>query len=146
MSFIGGVKFKRNYELGVKFRYQGGAPYTPLDPVASQVNYLSTGSGVLDYSRFNTMRLGAFHAMDIRLDKKWNFRNWSFDLYLDVTNVYGGAQPQFPQYTFQRTDDNAAFATTDGQPVRPDGSNAIPYVIRDNDPVIIPTIGFIVAF
>lgn len=146
LSLIGGYKFKRNYELGVKFRYQGGAPYTPFDDAASQQNYLSTGVGTLNYNRFNDLRLGAFHALDIRLDKKWNFKNWALDLYLDVTNVYGGVQPQYPQYTFQRTDDNSAFATTDGQPVRSDGSNAIPYVIKESDPVIIPTIGFIIAF
>lgn len=146
LSFIGGYKFKHNYELGVKFRYQGGSPYTPFDPVASQINYLSIGSGIADYTQFNSMRLGAFHAMDVRLDKKWNFRKWLFDLYLDVTNVYGSKQPRYPQYTFERTADNSAFATTDGKPVKPDGSNAVPYIIRDSDPVIIPTLGFIVAF
>ncbi|MCB0699580.1 MAG: TonB-dependent receptor [Chitinophagales bacterium] len=146
LSFIGGYKFRRNYELGVKFRYQGGAPYTPFDATASQQNYLSTGQGTLNYALFNTLQLQPFHAMDVRLDKKWNYRKWSLDVYIDVTNVYGSVQPQFPQYTFQRTTDNSAFATTDGQPVKTDGSNAIPYIIDNSDPVIIPTIGFIVAF
>lgn len=146
LSFIGGYKFKRNYELGVKFRYQGGAPYTPFDPVASQLNYISIGAGTPDNTQFNDARLGAFHAMDIRLDKKWNFQKWSLDVFIDVTNVYGSVQPQYPQYTFERTPDNSAFATTDGQAVRADGSNAIPYVIRESDPVTIPSIGFIIAF
>ncbi len=146
LSFIGGYKFKRNYELGVKFRYQGGAPYTPFDGAASQLNYATTGTGILDYSRFNTQRLAGFHAMDIRIDKKWNFNKWALDVYLDVTNVYGSNQPQYPRYTFERTTDNTAFATTDGQPLKADGSNAIPYIIRGSDPVVIPTIGFILAF
>lgn len=146
LSFIGGYKFKRNYELGIKFRYQGGAPYTPLDIDASQASYLSTGTGVQDYTMFNDNRLAAFHSMDIRIDKKWNFRNWTLDLYLDVTNVYRSAQPQYPQFTFARTADNSAFQTTDGQPIRQDGSNGIPYIIDDADPVVIPTIGFIVEF
>lgn len=146
LSFIGGYKFKRNYELGVKFRYQGGAPYTPFDPVASQRNYISTGVGTPDNTQFNDARLGSFHAMDIRLDKKWNFNKWSLDVFIDITNVYGSVQPQYPQYTFERTQDNSAFATTDGQPVRADGSNAVPFVIRESDPVTIPSIGFILAF
>lgn len=146
LSFIGGYKFKRNYELGVKFRYQGGAPYTPFDPVASQLNYLSTGAGTPDNSQFNSQRLGSFNSMDIRLDKKWNFDKWALDVFIDVTNVYRSAQPQYPQYTFERTPDNSAFATTDGQSVRQDGSNAVPFVITDSDPVVIPTIGFILAF
>lgn len=146
LSFIGGYKFKRNYELGVKFRYQGGAPYTPFDLAASQQNYLTTGAGVADNSQFNNLRLGAFNAMDIRIDKKWNFRKWALDVFIDVSNVYGSVSPQYPQYTFERTPDNSAFATTNGQAVQPDGSNAIPYIIKESDPVTIPSIGFIVAF
>jgi hypothetical protein len=146
LSFIGGYKFRRNYELGVKFRYQGGAPYTPFDMAASQRNYMSTGVGINDFSQFNQLRLGSFHSMDVRIDKKWNYKKWSLDLFLDVSNVYGSVQPEYPRYTFQRTADNTAFQTTDGQPVRGDGSNAVPLILRENDAVIIPTIGFIVEF
>lgn len=146
LSFIGGYKFRRNYELGVKFRYQGGAPYTPFDMAASQRNYLSTGVGINDFSQFNQLRLGSFHSMDVRIDKKWNYKKWSLDLFLDVSNVYGSVQPEYPRYTFQRTADNTAFQTTDGQPVRGDGSNAVPLILRETDAVIIPTIGFIVEF
>lgn len=146
LSFIGGYKFKRNYELGVKFRYQGGAPYTPFDPVASQLNYISTGVGTPDNSQFNDARLGAFHALDIRLDKKWNFQKWSLDVFIDITNVYRSVSPQYPQYTFERNEDNTAFATTDGQSVRADGSNAVPFIIREGEPVSVPSIGFILAF
>ncbi|HLO70693.1 MAG TPA: TonB-dependent receptor [Flavipsychrobacter sp.] len=146
LSFIGGYKFRRNYELGVKFRYQGGAPYTPFDMAASQRNYLSTGTAVYDYSQFNQLRLGSFHSMDIRLDKKWNYRKWSLDVYVDITNLYRSVQPEYPKYTFARTTDNSAFQTTDGQAIKNDGSNAVPLVLQESDAVSIPTIGFIVEF
>lgn len=146
LSFIGGYKFRRNYELGVKFRYQGGAPYTPFDMTASQRNYLSTGAAVYDYSQFNQLRLGSFHSMDIRLDKKWNYKKWSLDVYIDITNLYRSVQPEYPKYTFARTTDNSAFQTTDGQAIKNDGSNAVPLVLQESDAVSIPTIGFIVEF
>lgn len=146
LSFIGGYKFRRNYELGVKFRYQGGAPYTPFDMTASQRNYLSSGAAVYDYSQFNQLRLGSFHSMDIRVDKKWNYRKWSLDVYLDITNLYRSVQPEYPKYTFARTADNSAFQTTDGQAIKSDGSNAVPLVLKESDAVSIPTIGFIVEF
>jgi outer membrane receptor for ferrienterochelin and colicin len=146
LSFIGGYKFRRNYELGVKFRYQGGAPYTPFDMAASQRNYLSTGAAVYDYSQFNQLRLGSFHSMDIRLDKKWNYKKWSLDVYIDITNLYRSVQPEYPKYTFARTTDNSAFQTTDGQAIKNDGSNAVPLVLQESDAVSIPTIGFIVEF
>jgi hypothetical protein len=84
--------------------------------------------------------------MDIRLDKKWNFRKWSLDLYLDVSNVYASVQPEYPKYTFQRTTDNSSFLTTDGQPLRNDGGNAVPLILDEPESTVIPTIGFIVEF
>ncbi|HEY0040284.1 MAG TPA: TonB-dependent receptor, partial [Flavisolibacter sp.] len=57
LSATMGYKLPRNWEIGLKFRYQGGAPYTPFDEAASQLNYLSRGQGILDYARLNTLRL-----------------------------------------------------------------------------------------
>ncbi|MGI9138735.1 MAG: TonB-dependent receptor plug domain-containing protein, partial [Sediminibacterium sp.] len=31
LSLTGGYKFNKNWELGIKYRYQGGTPYTPYD-------------------------------------------------------------------------------------------------------------------
>jgi hypothetical protein len=146
LSFIGGYKFKKNWELGVKFRYQGGAPYTPYDMTASQANYLLLGRGIADNSQFNTARLKPFHGMDARIDKKWNFSKWSLDLYLDITNLYASVQPSVPNFTFKRTEDNKAFATTDGQPLKADGSNAVPVLLSDTRGTPIPTLGFIAEF
>ncbi len=146
LSFIGGYKFKKNWELGVKFRYQGGAPYTPYNMQASQASYLTLGTGVLDYAQFNTLRLSAFNAMDVRVDKKWNFKKWSFDLFLDITNLYASAQPSVPNFTFKRTEDNSGFETTDGAPIKADGSNGKPILLDDNSGTVIPSIGFIMEF
>lgn len=141
-----GKKFRRNWELGLKWRYQGGAPYTPFDEDASRRNYLTIGEGTLDYSRLNTERLGSFNQLDIRIDKKWNFRRTTLDVYIDVTNVLAAANPSFPSYTFKRTADNTNFESTDGQPIKPDGSNAIPYLLPASDAATLPTIGFIFEF
>ncbi len=146
LSFIGGYKFKHNIELGIKFRYQGGAPYSPFNMAASQANYTVLGRGMLDYTKFNTLRLAPFNSLDIRVDKKWNFRKWSLDIYYDMTNAYAAVQPATPTFTFERTSDNKSFLTTDGKSLRPDGSNGIPYIINNSSAVVIPTIGFIVEF
>jgi outer membrane receptor for ferrienterochelin and colicin len=146
LSITTGYKLGRNWELGLKFRFQGGAPYTPFDETASRINYLSTGTGLLDYNRLNTLRLKSFHASDIRIDKKWNFRRLTLDAFIDLTNWYAAKSPGYPQYTFQRNADNTAFVTTDGAPIKPDGSNAIPYILDNEDTQITPTIGFIVEF
>jgi hypothetical protein len=146
LSITWGYKFKRNWELGLKFRYQGGAPYTPFDLQASRLNYLSVGEGILDFTQLNQQRLNAFHASDVRIDKKWNFKGTTFDLFLDVSNWYIAPNPAYPQYTFQRTADNSGFATNNGKPVAADGSNAIPVILQNNDAVVLPTFGFILEF
>ena len=146
LSVTWGYKMKRNWELGLKFRYQGGAPYTPFDETASRLNYLSLGQGVLDYSKLNTQRLSGFHSSDVRIDKKWNFRKTTIDLFLDVTNWYIARNPALETYTFKRTADNTAFVTTDGLAMKADGSNAIPVKLKNDDPSVTPTIGFIIEF
>ena len=146
LSVTWGYKFKHNWELGLKFRYQGGAPYTPYDDVASKANYLSQGEGVLDYTKLNTQRLNGFNSSDVRIDKKWNFKRTTLDLYMDVTNWYIAKNGGAPTYTFKRTADNSSFATTNGQAIANNGSNAVPMLFLDNDASVTPTIGFIVEF
>ena len=146
LSITWGYKFKRNWELGVKFRLQGSAPYTPYDMVQSQLNYLTLGTGVFDYSNTNTLSLKAFNASDIRIDKKWNFRRFTIDVFLDVQNWYSATAFGIPQYTFKRNADNTAFVTTDGQPIEQNGSNAIPLLLPNEDGSLLPTIGFIIEF
>ena len=146
LSFTLGYKLKGNWELGLKFRYQGAAPFTPYDLDQSRLNYLTLGTGIFNFGNVNTLRLPAFHAGDIRIDKKWNFRKTTLDLFLDIQNFYGSKAAGIPQYTFRRTPDNSAFLTTDGQPVQQNGSNAIPLILDNIEGTILPTIGFIIEF
>lgn len=146
LSLTLGYKLPRNYEIGLKFRYQGAAPFTPFNEAASQLNYLSIGSGVLEYDQVNSLRLSAFNQADIRVDKRWNYKRVTFDAFIEVTNFYFAKTPAYPTYTFKRNESNTAFLTTDGQPIKNDGSNAIPYILKDNDAQFTPTIGFILEF
>jgi CarboxypepD_reg-like domain/TonB-dependent Receptor Plug Domain len=146
LSATAGYKLGRNWEAGVKFRYQGGAPYTPYDLSASQLNYLSRGQGILNYAQLNTLRLQGFNSADIRIDKKWNLRRISVDAFIDVTNFYAARNTQAPNFTFQRNSTNTAFVTSDGKPIKPDGSNAMPVLLKNEDASLTPTIGLIVEF
>jgi len=141
-----GYKFKRNWQLGLKYRLAGGLPYTPFDLNASQQNYLLLGTGILDYSRLNSKRLNLFHQLDLRIDKKFNFKRTSLDLFVDVQNVLLFRQQSAPNYTFKRNADNTGFETTDGNPIRNDGSNAVPVILQNNDLSATPTIGIIFEF
>lgn len=146
ISLLVGRKFKKNWEAGIKFRYAGGAPYTPFDAEASRRNYLSTGTGIPDVSAVNTEKLEPFRQFDLRIDKKWNFRQLTVDVFLDVQNLFLFRSPAYPNYTFTRNADNTGYLTNDGEAIEPDGSNAIPIILKNDDPTVLPTIGFIVEF
>lgn len=146
VSATAGYKLPRNWEFGIKFRYQGAAPYTPYNLEQSRLNYLSLGTGVFDYTNVNTLRLKAFHSGDLRLDKKWNYKKTTFDFYIDIQNFYASKSTGSPQYTFRRKEDNSAFLSNNGQPVQLNGSNAIPYLLDNAEGTFIPTIGFIIEF
>lgn len=107
ISFTGGYKFKRNWELGLRWRFTGGSPYTPADvETSSLIPVWNLNRGALpDYSQLNSQRLKPAHFLDMRVDKKWFFKKWALNIYLDVQNVYAFKAQQPPDYILQ-TDNN----------------------------------------
>lgn len=146
VSLIYGLKLNKQWELGIKYRFAGGSPYTPYNLAVSQQNYLTIGEGIPDYTKLNSVRLKSFNQVDIRVDKKWNYKNWTLDLFLDVQNVLAFKNQSIPYFTFQRKSDNSDFETTDSQPIKTDGSNAIPLVLENLSGRPTPSIGFIIEF
>lgn len=88
VSLVGGMKMKRNWELGAKFRLATGRPYTPFDVQRSLVksNWDVKGVALSDYNRLNSERLGTFSQLDVRVDKVWYFKKSSLNLYMDIQN------------------------------------------------------------
>ncbi|MBX7181298.1 MAG: TonB-dependent receptor, partial [Bacteroidia bacterium] len=141
-----GIKLGKGWQIGLKYRFAGGTPYTPFDMTASQRNFVLLGTGILDYTQLNTQRLKYFSQLDLRVDKMFNFKKFSMDLFLDFQNVMMTAQQSPPYYTFKRTADNSGFETTDGNPLKADGSNGIPVLLENFSKNIVPTIGLIIEF
>jgi hypothetical protein len=129
-----------------EYRLQGGVPTTPLDLEASRRNYAAIGTGVLDYTQLNSVRLDNFSQLDIRIDKKWNFRRLTLDVFIDIQNLLNTVNPAPPNYTFERTPDGKAFVTSDGKPLQTDGSNAIPILLENTEGSLLPTVGIVVEF
>ncbi|MCX6250268.1 MAG: TonB-dependent receptor [Bacteroidetes bacterium] len=84
-----GRKFHHHWQTGLKWRFAGGAPYTPWDSDKSSlvIAWNVQGRGYLDYTKFNSLRLKSFNQLDIRVDKSFFFKKWSLMIYLDVQNV-----------------------------------------------------------
>lgn len=93
-------KMKRNWNIGGKWRFVGGTPYTPFD-VAKSSNVEAwnvNGGPYLDYDAFNSLRLSSFNQLDLRIDKQYFFDNLSLMLYVDVQNVLNFQSENPPIY------------------------------------------------
>ena len=89
LNFTVSRKFKYNWQVGIKYRYAGGAPYTPWDYNKSSLvaAWNVQGRGYIDYDKYNTLRLSDFNQLDIRVDKAFYFKKWSLMFYIDIQNV-----------------------------------------------------------
>ena len=52
----------------------------------------------------------------------------------------------FPKYTFERTADNSGFLTSDGNALKINGSNSIPFILKNKSGNLIPSFGLIFEF
>ena len=132
ISFVGGFKAKKNWEFSARYRFLGPAPFAAIDEEATLENYPAQ---VLDYSNFGEERLDPFSQLDVRVDKKWNFKNVSFDIYLDVENVLGSSNPQEPVYGLDR-DENGEIKTP----------NELILVNEGSSGTVLPSLGIVLNF
>lgn len=144
-----GKRFGKNWEIGAKFRFQSGLPGTPFSNDSDlAVNWDRNFSGIPDYTRINTLRNGAFSALDIRIDKKWFFKGWDLNLFFDVQNVTGNATGRNVLVLDRPLDENNKPI---GGPitVNPDApANEQRYrlkTINDATGTVLPTLGIVVT-
>ena len=142
LNITAGKKFKNDWEVGMKFRYVGGAPYTPydVDRSASIDVWDVVQQGVFDWDQLNALRNPASHGLDIRVDKKWYFNEWAINAYIDVQNIYNFQAVGQPYLDVDRDDS--------GNPIV-DPNNPLSYQISEIENVsgtVLPSIGLMIDF
>ncbi len=85
------------WELGGRFRYVTGNPYTP---VQRAVYDAGRDTYVPEFGGINSGRNAAFHQLDVRLEKQFRFEPMSLALYLDIQNVYNRQNPEGYDYSY----------------------------------------------
>jgi hypothetical protein len=133
MSFTGGYKLKRNWELSARWRYAGQTPYVPVNQSATLDNYPEI---VLDYTRLGDELLNPFSQVDVRLDKKWNFSQYSLNLYFDFQNFLAQATPAPDDFGLARDAEGALLLPRQLVRIANDDQNNVP----------IPSFGIVVDF
>jgi hypothetical protein len=84
LNAVASYRLSSTWDLAFKWRFVGGQPYTPFD---MQMSTLRDDS-YFDLTKINTLRYPPYHRLDIRVEKRFLFKRWRLDAYLDVQNVY----------------------------------------------------------
>jgi hypothetical protein len=90
LNIYGFRKFKGNWQVGFKWRFVGGQPYTPFDTYTTSLRQYwdVTSFPALDLNQYNQLRFSPFHQLDLRVDKEWFLSRITINLYADIQNVY----------------------------------------------------------
>ncbi|MFY7665179.1 TonB-dependent receptor [Flavobacterium sp.] len=130
-SLTAGYKFKKNWEVSLRNRFAGRTPYVPVDQQQTLAAYPEI---ILDYNALGTKKLGVFNQLDVRVDKKWNFKKVALDVFVDFENLLAQRIPQIPQFGLLRDENDAVVSPR--QLIQVDNSNN----------TIIPTVGLVLDF
>jgi hypothetical protein len=122
--------------------FNGGSPYTPFNLSTSSLKPVwdVTGQGLLDYNQLNTLREGANHQLNVRVDKKIFLNKFSMNFYLDIQNLYGHKTKVAPLLLVVKD--------ANGNPIS-DPNDPTRYktkIVENTSGIVQPTIGIIVEF
>ncbi len=104
LNLIFGLEMGNGWQIGAKFQYASGNPYTPAIGVIEKNNFFYVLEG-----EKNSARYPDYHKLDIRIDKQFVFESWSFSIYLDLWNVYN--RDNVISYSFKADQDGTLSAT-----------------------------------
>ncbi|MFY0630876.1 MAG: TonB-dependent receptor [Flavobacteriaceae bacterium] len=125
VSFVGGYKLKRNWEISSRYRFAGRTPFVPADKAQTLITYPEI---ILDYSRLGEEKLETFSQLDIRVDKKWNYEKWSLNIFFEVQNMLAQKIPTPPEYGLTRDLDGSLLSPRSLTEIEQDTSTPIPSI------------------
>lgn len=85
LTALGSYRLGRGWELGARFQYVSGMPYTP---VVRSLYGSASDSYVPVYGERSSRRFPAYHQLDLRAEKHWQIAWLELTAYLDVINAY----------------------------------------------------------
>lgn len=141
VSMTGTASLKRNWQVGGRFRFVGGLPYTPWDLDRSSLitAWNAQGGPYLDNSKLNADRFGVFHQLDVRVDKSYYLKKTTLKFYLDIQNLYN-FQSRSTDQVLREQDANGNYLTTDN------GTRYVLRTVKNTSGTVLPTIGVQVEF
>ncbi len=101
LTLIGISRFY-GFRVAGKLRIASGLPYTRRTPIELFPNSFLFIQRIEQASDFNALRLSKFASLDVRVEKRFDFRRWSFAPYIDYFNVTNHNSVVQANYEFNR--------------------------------------------
>lgn len=141
LSMTGTAALKRNWQVGGRFRFVGGLPYTPWDFDRSSLiaAWNLQGGPYFDNLKLNANRFGFFHQLDIRVDKSYYLKKATLKFYIDIQNLYN-YQSESQDLVLREQDAAGNYLTTDN------GTRYVLRTVKNTSGTVLPTIGVQVEF
>lgn len=80
--------FAKNWTFGAKWRYQSGAPFTPVIGTSTKTDTNGNPLLVPTYGAIGSERLPDYHRLDVRFARELLLETWKLSFYLDIINIY----------------------------------------------------------
>ena len=87
----------RGWRLGSRIRASSGYAYSP---VINRWYDHDSRSFIPVYGETDSERLPSFFSLDIRVDKEWEYKNWTLTTYLDLQNATNATNPEWMSWTY----------------------------------------------
>lgn len=101
LTLIGITRFF-GFTVAAKYRIASGLPYSRRTPVRISTNPSVFLQRIAQNSDINALRLPNFASLDLRAERRFGFRRWSFAPYIDIFNLTNYNSVVEPNYEFFR--------------------------------------------
>ncbi|GAB4019846.1 TonB-dependent receptor [Spirosoma migulaei] len=90
LSITGGRRFANSWEVGVKFKFLTGSPYTPINQsLSSLIPVFNVNPiGYTDFTKINSQRFNVYSAFDLRVEKTVIIKRFNVSAYVDIQNLF----------------------------------------------------------
>ncbi|MFT5686032.1 MAG: hypothetical protein ACI8RZ_006987 [Myxococcota bacterium] len=97
VNLVASWEFAPRWDLGVRYRYAAGLPFTPI--VGSTYDG-TTDSYFPNLGESNSVRLANYQKVDFHLGHEIPLRRWTLSMYLEAWFVPPGANTLYPVYSY----------------------------------------------
>ena len=90
-TLIASCMLTSTWEIGAKWQYRTGNPYTPVigaEIVTHPLTGLPHYVPIYDESETNSERVPPFHRLDLRISKSFIYQLWRWGIFLELLNAY----------------------------------------------------------